>query len=277
MDPVSLIVTIYSKCEAILQALEKVKTCKLEATRLGLRVHNLVRTLKDATESFRGNTSLQARPIELNSFMSTLPPLLEECTQCPSFLSKVLQMQRVGELRASLKDSEHQLQSLCSDLGLEMLQAIGQKLDLLCQTQPSAEESATTEASAASKLEDRVFEAVKCAMQELGRESGSLFRTILDEPTKTAGSRQIGRGGRLQGKICWDQLQETGHIVGEGSFGAVYSGLYFERRVAIKKASVVRLGPRIEDELRWVEQSFELRGAHPISKARIEHTRDDAS
>lgn len=250
MDPACLVINIYNKSEAVLRWVREVEVCTVRVARLGLRVYSLVCKLEHASVSFKKDGNLRKRVIELNGLMSTLPPLLEQCSRKSKVRAQGVHQRRVSELGKSLQDSEERLETLCHDLGLAVSPKICQALDLL-RTEAEARVSAVMDAPASAKPDAHVPSAVKLAMQELERETGDVFRRILDEPTRRpAGSSRIGRGGRLQGKVCWDHLKETDQILGRGSVGVVVSGSYFGRQVVIKRMPQRHLHRHIEEELR---------------------------
>lgn len=234
MDIISFVITIVDKAKEVMDWCEKVQQCQPEALRLGFRVENMALTLEEAAGTFRDNAHLGKRLVELHSFLGTLPPLLERCTRPANLAGKVKYLARASALVKAVQDAETQLQTLCDDLGLAMLPSIGKKLNLV-----------------GDNVEAGISATLKAALQEHEVEMEKMMTRLLDAAQRSGDeSSRARKAGRFRGEIRWDLLEQSKKVLGEGSFGAVYSGTYCGRDVAIKRAVQGRLPGYMEKELR---------------------------
>lgn len=236
MDAALLIDFILTAAEKSLERYKATGRCHREATRLEVRIRNMISTLETARGTFIEDLNIQKKLINLHTFFGTLPPLFEKCKKRGKIVGKVTQFVKAPALIKSLQEKEAMLESLCRDLDLALLPAIGRQLNGL-----------------AGSMETNISEAVKVAIQDQRASTEEVFSTALASSHEPRGSMANGKkAGGIQAQVCWDQLViKEDEVLGEGSYGLVLAGTYFGRDVAIKKAAQARLPRNIEDEFRW--------------------------
>lgn len=230
MDVPSLVITIFSAAEQLLQRCEEVNQCHREAMRLELRIRNLVSTLESAAGAFSGDITFQRKLVELHAFLMRLPPILDKAKKPTKLVARAKHFAKASALAHTLQKEEAALGTLCDDLGLAMLPAIAEKMKLV-----------------PNEVEARVSAAVGDMLRE---QTDQILGRMLDPPGEDTSRAQERSSGRRQGSICWDALVESDRVLGEGSFGEVVAGTYFGRDVAIKKAKLSTLPREAEMDFR---------------------------
>lgn len=172
MDLTTVIIAIFTVADELIQRCKEAKQCQSEATRLELRIHNLLGTLENAARTFNGDTNFQKNLVELQAFLDTLPPLLEKAKQPAKIMDKARWLSKSSDLAKALQQKEAILEAMCEDLGLAMLPSIAQKMDDL---------PAEMEARLSAVVETGVSTAVTAAMQRQEKTEQMLLRTILQE------------------------------------------------------------------------------------------------
>lgn len=237
MDVTILVTAVYTIAEEVIMRCKNAKQCCPEAQRIELRTHNLVGTLESAAAAFRNDTGLSKKLVELHEFLGTLPPLMERCERPAKALARARQLMEAPALTKALVDAERTMQNLCDDLGLAMLPSIAERLNVL-----------------ADELMDGVEARISAAMDKQEAKTREMLERVLAEGLAcgVAASTTPPKSGRMLGNVSWDDLVVLeDEVLGEGSFGVVCAGRYFERDVAIKRATHATLPRHVANEFRY--------------------------
>lgn len=275
MDVITLVALIYDVGSSVIEQCKLVKQYPTESARIAIRCQNILGVLKDASHEFSGDVALETSLLELRQLLEQACDMVKRCQRPKRFTAKVTRVFRAYSTRDALNHIDARLERVTSDLRLPMLTDIRRQLtnikklialgehdsdsrELLQAGKEAIEKGMTARSADGTTVvgdvirrenghdDDAATSSVEGApahnnQTEAGTAAGG--EGIVGEDSseeglrrdrdaaEQSGSRLIARLGRVR----FESL-ELGEVLGEGSFGVVFHGIYMGKEVAVKKA-----------------------------------------